>query len=54
MCVIHYDDVIKLADTIDLLEQLRDLNSAGLVVLLLDADRAHGGDKGSLEDQRNF
>ena len=49
MCVIHYDDVVKLASdgVMDLLKSLERQGSAGLLVLLLDSDRAHGGDKGS-------
>ena len=56
VCVIHYDDVVKLANAETLLTLLKQQPGAaqGLLILLLDADRAHGGDKGSLEDQRKF
>jgi len=54
VCVIHYDDVGKLADSKALLEKIVQLGTAGLLIILLDAERAHGGDKGSLEEQRTF
>ena len=50
VCVIHYDDAVKLTNGIELLKSGSKEGSAGLLILLLDADRAHGGDKGSLED----
>ena len=52
MCVIHYDDIVKFTSTkgMEILQSLEKEGSAGLLILLLDSDRAHGGDKGSLED----
>ena len=54
VCVIHYDDVVKMQKPIELLKGLESKGTAGLVVLLLDSDRAHGGDKGSVHDQATF
>ena len=54
VCVIHYDDVVKLGESGSLLKELGKQGTAGLLIMLLDADRAHGGDKGSLEEQRTF
>ena len=54
VCVIHYDDVSKLADSKALLRELEKKGTAGLLIMLLDAERAHGGDRGSLEEQRAF
>ena len=53
--MIHYDDVVKLEQSpIDFLKALEAKNVSSLVVLLLDSDRAHGGDKGSVQDQAVF
>ena len=55
VCVIHYDDVVKLSkDGADLLDSLETKGTSGLLILLLDTDRAHGGDKGTPEEQRVF
>ena len=54
VCVIHYDDLVKLGDASNLQRQLDRKGTAGLVVLLLDSDRAHGGDKGSVAEQESF
>ena len=50
VCVIHYDDAVKLTSGIELLKSVSREGSAGLLILLLDSDRAHGGDKGSIDD----
>ena len=52
VCVIHYDDLVKMdgKTMLDLLKSLELKGSPGLLILLLDSDRAHGGDKGSLQD----
>ena len=54
--MVHYDDLVKMdAKTgFELLKSLELRGSPGLLILLLDSDRAHGGDKGSIEEQRNF
>ena len=50
--MIHYDDLVKMdgKTMFDLLKSLELKGSPGLLILLLDSDRAHGGDKGSLQD----
>lgn len=47
VCVIHYDDLVKLETTSALLKQLDAKGASGLIVLLINSDRAHGGFKGS-------
>ena len=54
VCAIHYDDLIKLEDPSSLLKALEKKVTGGLVIILLDSDRAHGGYKGSLAEQDRF
>ena len=39
---------------LDFLKTLDKHGTAGLLILLLDSDRAHGGYKGGLREQRKF
>lgn len=54
--MVHYDDLVKLTSeqSMGLLRSLEIKGSSGLLILLLDSDRAHGGDKGSAAEQKNF
>ena len=50
--MVHYDDITKFSKSsgMELLTSLEREGSAGLLILLLDSDRSHGGDKGSIDD----
>ena len=51
VCVIHYDDVVRLKKHgEELVKAIEMKGSSGLLILLLDSDRAHGGYKGSLAE----
>ena len=54
VCFVHYDDLVKLEKNTDLISKLESKGSTGLIVLLLDKDRAHGGFKGSIVEQERF
>ena len=50
--VIHYDDIVKISKggqgAEELVRSMEKQGASGLLILLLDADRAHGGYKGCL------